>query len=101
MDRLLKNDTEEANVQLATVGESITFLNFLYPERLLLPNGVTIATLLQTLQKQGLYGGTEYPKWACYPRLSRDKMVSPEKEFEIFLNSVCTAVQDVCKMVLL
>jgi hypothetical protein len=101
MDQLLKNDTQETNVRLTTVDESRAFLNFLYPERLILPKGITVATLFQKLKTRGLYNAaTNSKQWTRFPKF-KNKKVTAEMEFASFLNNMCTAVRVACGLVCL
>ncbi|KAG9309134.1 hypothetical protein JVU11DRAFT_10841 [Chiua virens] len=82
MDRLLENDTRRTNVRLSRLEDSTKFLQYLFPERLLLPKNTTLEDLIRTLGSQG--HSTPAPVADHETRLAK------------FLNSVRAAVHKAC-----
>lgn len=101
MDRLLENDSWNNTIQLGRKKDSISFLNYMYPEKSLLPNNLTLENLLELLEAEGLYGGGTKGKrskrrWTHYPPAVRGKNSDREAELAMFFNKVRAGVHRVC-----
>jgi hypothetical protein len=100
MDLLLENDTW-ATVWLTQQKDSDTFLDFIYPEWLLLPKGKTLAGLLDTLNTQGNIRSSTKSRhpthiWSGFPKAKKRKFTNHESEIANFFNEVRVAVHEAC-----
>ena len=95
MDRLVENDTWKTTVWLSRQEDSIVFLNYIYPQHLLLPNNKTLADLLDVLVTQGHYSGAtkgKRQKWTHYPAVNQKRSSDREAQLAKFFNRVRVAV---------
>ena len=101
MDWLLKNDSWKKTVQLDRQQDSVAFLNFVYPEHILLSNNQTLVKLLDILETQGHYSRATKGKhttksWTGYPAVEKGKNSNREAELTQFLNKICAAIHKDC-----
>lgn len=96
MDRLLKNDTQTC-VELTEQEDSDTFLDFIFPEHLLLPNGKTLEGLVDDLTTQGLVSrSSKNPFWTGFPVAQKNLNTNREEALANFFNDVRAAVYKAC-----
>jgi len=88
-------------VLLSRQEDSIAFLDYMYPEHLLLPNNKTLANLFDILETRGHYGGAtlkgkRMKQWTQYPLANQGKNSNRGAQLAKFLNRLRAAVHEVC-----
>lgn len=93
MEWLLKNDTQQATIQLTWAEDSITFLVYMFLEHLLLPENETVKALFHTLRAKGHY---KKGRWTEYSAVHHGQNPDRENKLAKFLNSLRAAAHSVC-----